>query len=354
MQVSLKDLKIIYEEEIRKNVKNRKKIFKFENQKLEYLINIKYILENNLYDGGRYNVFLIYKPKLRVVMSQSIYDKVINHYVSRFILIPKLEKYLNNRNCATRKNMGIDYAIKLLKKDIEYFKKYDTFYFLKLDISKFFYKIDHNILLNLINKDLTNEEYYLIKVILNSTNKQNIYKIISNFENKLDKPLPKYEFGKGLPIGNMTSQFLAIFYLAKLQHFMIHNLQLKFVNYMDDYIIIHQDKEYLKKCLDIITNKLYKEYNLLVNKNKTYISSSKNGIPFLGYNIKIINNKTIIKLNSNSKKNIKKGIKRTKYLFDNKIIDFSKLFSSIENYKHSYPYTTGNDAYNIFNRYWGG
>ena len=97
MQVSLKDLKIIYEEEIRKNVKNRKKIFKFENQKLEYLINIKYVLENNLYDGGRYNIFLIYKPKLRVVMSQSIYDKVINHYVSRFILIPKLEKYLNNK-----------------------------------------------------------------------------------------------------------------------------------------------------------------------------------------------------------------------------------------------------------------
>ncbi len=63
MQVSLKDLKIIYEEEIRKNVKNRKKIFKFENQKLEYLINIKYVLENNLYDGGRYNIFLIYKPK---------------------------------------------------------------------------------------------------------------------------------------------------------------------------------------------------------------------------------------------------------------------------------------------------
>ena len=135
---------------------------------------------------------------------------------------------------------------------------------------------------------------------------------------------------------------------------MIHNLHLKVVAYMDDYIIIHQDKTYLKKCLDIITSKLYNEYNLEVNKNKTYISSSKNGIPFLGYNFKVINNKTIIKLNNNSKKNIKKGIKRTKYLFDNNIIEFDRLFSSIENYKHSYPYTTTSDAYNIFNRYWGG
>lgn len=106
MQVNYSDLKLVYEQEVRKNVKNRKKIFKFENQKLEYLMHIKYVLENNLYNGGRYNIFLIHKPKLRVVMSQLIYDKVINHYVSRFILIPKLSKYLNNRNCATRKNMG--------------------------------------------------------------------------------------------------------------------------------------------------------------------------------------------------------------------------------------------------------
>ena len=354
MQVNLSDLKLVYEQEIRKNVKNRKKIFKFETQKIEYLLDIKRVLENNLYDGGRYNIFLIYKPKLRVVMSQSIYDKIINHYVSRFILIPKLSKYLNNRNCATRKNMGIDYAIKLFKKDIESFKKYKEFYFLKLDISKFFYSIDHNILLNLIKEDLTSEEYKLVKVILDSTNKSYISKIISNFEEKIDISLPKYEYNKGLPIGNQSSQFLAIFYLAKLQHFMIYNLHLKIVTYMDDYIIIHQNKEYLKECLDIITNKLYNEYNLLVNKNKTYISSSRNGISFLGYNFKVINNKTIIRLNSNSKKNIKKGIKRTKYLFTKNLINFDKLFSSIENYKHSYPYTTASDAYNIFNRYWGG
>lgn len=129
MKVLIKDLKIIYEEEIRKNVKNKKKIFKFEKQKIEYLIDIKRVLENNLYDGGKYNIFLVFKPKIRVVMSQSIYDKIINHYVARFILMPKLTKYLNYRNCAIRKNMGIDYAIKLLKKDIEYFKKYENIYF---------------------------------------------------------------------------------------------------------------------------------------------------------------------------------------------------------------------------------
>ena len=93
------------------------------------------MLENNLYDGGKYNIFLVFEPKVRVIIAQGIYDKVINHYVTKYLLISKLEEYLNNRNCATRKRMGISNAIKLLKQDIESFKKYNKFYFLKLDIS---------------------------------------------------------------------------------------------------------------------------------------------------------------------------------------------------------------------------
>ena len=97
---------------------------------------------------------------------------------------------------------------------------------------------------------------------------------------------------------------------------------------------------------------LYNEYKLSVNKNKTYIANAKNGIPFLGYNFKVINNKTIIKLSKNSKKNIKKGIKRTKYLYKNNYIEFSQVFSSIENYKHSYPYASKKEVKNIFELYW--
>ena len=119
MKVSLFDLLLIYETEVKKNVRNKKKILDFEKHKMEYLVDIKNVLENNLYNGGRYNIFLVFEPKVRVIMAQGIYDKIINHYVTRYILIPKLEKYLNDRNCATRKGMGTSYAIKLLKKDID-------------------------------------------------------------------------------------------------------------------------------------------------------------------------------------------------------------------------------------------
>lgn len=166
MKVSISDLKIIYDEEIKKNVKNKRKILEFERNKIEYIVDIKKVLESGEHNGGRYNIFLVYKPKVRVVMSQSVYDKVINHYVARFILMPKLEKYLNDRNCATRKGLGTSYAIELFKRDIESFKKYDKFYFLKLDISKFFYRIDHQILIDLIKKDLEEDELKLVKTIL--------------------------------------------------------------------------------------------------------------------------------------------------------------------------------------------
>lgn len=336
MNVKLNDLINIYENEVKKNVKNKQKIFNFEKHKMEYLCDIKRVLDNDLYDGGKYNIFLIYEPKIRVIMSQGIYDKIINHYVTRFILEPKLSKYLGINNCATRKNMGTKYALQLFKKEIEKFKKYDTFYFLKLDISKYFYRINHDVLKLLLLNDLNEKEYNLVSKIIDSTNKDYVNKKISYLENKLNEKLSKYEFGCGLPIGNLTSQFLAIFYLNRLQHYITHNLHVKFINYMDDYIFIHESKNYLNKFLKEIEKILNEKYKLKINEKKTFISSSKGGITFLGYLFKVKNKKTIIKITNFGKRNIRKGIKRTKYLYNNGYINFSSYFSSIMSIKHSH------------------
>lgn len=268
MKVNLLDLLDIYETEVKKNVRNKKKILDFEKHKMEYLVDIKNVLENNLYDGGKYNIFLVFEPKVRVIMAQGIYDKIINHYVTRYILIPKLEKHLNNRNCATRKGMGTSYAIRLLKQDIESFKKYNKFYFLKLDISKYFYSLDHEVIISIIKQDLNQDELNLVKIILDSTNDEYINKKIEYLEKKYNVILPKYEYKKGLAIGNLSSQFLAILYLSKLQHYIINNLHIKIINYMDDYIIIHNSKEYLKDSLELIENKINSEYKLKLNNKK--------------------------------------------------------------------------------------
>lgn len=85
MKVNLFDLLDIYETEVKKNLRNKKKILDFEKHKMEYLVAIKNVLENNLYDGGKYNIFLVFEPKVRVIMAQGIYAKKLKHYFSLYL-----------------------------------------------------------------------------------------------------------------------------------------------------------------------------------------------------------------------------------------------------------------------------
>ena len=197
MKVNYYNLRKLYDKEINKNVKNKRILYNFQKKKELYILPMYNELVNNTYNGGKYNIFLIHKPKIRVIMSQSVYDKTINHYITRAVLELKLSKYLSYSNVATRKNMGTSRGIELLKKYIERNKKYDTFYFLKFDIKKYFYNIDHEVLKSLIINDLEEDEYEIVSRIIDSTNKPYVNKVITG----LDSNLPKYEHGKELPIG---------------------------------------------------------------------------------------------------------------------------------------------------------
>lgn len=349
VKVNVNDIIDIYEKEVSVNTKNKSKVYNFEKNKIENIYDIKNIIESDNYKITKYNVFTINNPKYRMVMSLNMKDKIINHYVARFILLPKLNKYLDIRNCATRKNMGYDYAIKLLKRYIECNKKYGKFYILKIDISKYFYSIDHNILKELLKDKLNEEEYKIVSRIIDSTNESYINKIIINIKNNLlikDKnrcneinKLPLYKYNKGLPIGNMTSQILSIFYLYKLDYYIINNFKLKYLlKYMDDYIIISNNKDKLKKALNEIEYILNKKYKLNINKNETNIYDSYHGFEYLGYMFYIRNNKTIIKIKSSNKRRIDNNIKKINYLYKNNYISYQKYFNSMNNYNNSYKY----------------
>lgn len=113
--VKLEDILNLYND-ISKKVKNKNKVYNFEKNKMQNINDIINILKSGNYNGGYYNIFLIREPKLRVVMALSLKDKIINYYFTKYVLEKKLTKYLDNRNIATRKNMGCNYGIKLLKK----------------------------------------------------------------------------------------------------------------------------------------------------------------------------------------------------------------------------------------------
>ena len=347
MIVDVNDLLYVYEKEVSVNTKNKRGVYNFDKNKMENIYDIKRIIESGNYSVYKYNIFFISSPKYRIVMSLNMKDKIINHYACRYILIPKLEGYLDIRNCATRSNMGYDYAINLLKKYIEINKKYGKFYILRIDISKYFYSIDHDVLKDLLKDKLNHYEYNIISSIIDSTNSNYVNDKISILKeylttrdiNRIEEiqKLPLYNFNKGLPIGNMTSQFLSIFYLYKLDYYIVNFLKLKhFVRYMDDYAIISSDRECLKLVLNKITYILKNDYKLNINYNKTMILDNYHGFEYLGYVFSVRNNKTIIKRKKSNKKMTVRRIKRCKYLYDNGYISFGSYFNSMNNYYKLY------------------
>lgn len=298
----------VYDNEVKRNTKNKTKVEEFDNY---YSLNIKEIKEELMsgdYIPGEYNIFFIREPKLRIIMSQSIKDKVINHLVARYFLINVFEKTLIENNIATRKNKGTHYGLKLFKKYLNIMKnRYNNFYILKFDISKYFYNIDHDIVKGLVKNKIKDKKVIgLIDKIIDSTDMEYINKTIIKL-NKNNEDISLYKKGKGFPIGNMTSQFIGILYLNELDYFIKEKLKIRYyIRYMDDGVLIHENKEYLKYCLSKI-ERIIDKYKLSLNK-KTRIYKMSEGIEFLGFRFIIKNNKIIMKIKNNTKKRFKRRV----------------------------------------------
>lgn len=293
---------------VKKTCKNKSDIYKFSINENINIYNIYTLLKNRTYKPSKYRVFMIFEPKPRLVMSQSIADKIVNHFVAKYYLLTYLENKLIDSNVATRKDKGSNYANKLL---IDYINKMrisnKEIYCLKLDISKYFYNINHNILLTMLKKDIKDKEVLkLIELILKQTNNRYINEYIKSFNQRFNTNVPYYKKEVGLSIGAMTSQFLAIYYLNDIDHYIKEVLHCKYyIRYMDDFIILDTNKKRLKDIWNILKRKL-KELKLKINP-KSEIVSLSNGLSFLGYKY-ISNKKLTMKYRKNTFYNIKKKL----------------------------------------------
>ena len=247
--------------EVCKNTHNKRRVENLREYKNIYISRVYKILSTKSYVVGPYNKFVIYEPKRREIVSQTMQDKIINHLVARYILYPALLPCLLDINVASRKNMGTSEGLRLQhlfknKCDI----KYKHYYILKCDISKFFSSINHNILKEKLKRRIKDKD--ALKIVFDI--------IDSNTDG-------------GLYIGAMTNQVLAIFYLNDMDHFIKEQLKIKYyVRYQDDFLLYHPSKKYLRYCLQEIHDFLEKE-GLKLNP-KTRIYKSTNNFLFLGRN----------------------------------------------------------------------
>ena len=307
VKVELSDIEDAYLK-IRKSIRNKKKLYLFEKN---YYSNCNILVDkinSGNYTYSNYHIFTIIEKKKRLIMSSTLEDKIVNHVICKKVLLP-LDKHLIDSNCATRVGKGTSYARKLLDKYLVKIKnKSSTFYILKFDFSKYFYNINHKVLLNKLSKYLNNEDLLLIKDILNTTNNDYINNTITRLG--MDT---FYKKNTGLPIGNYTSQFLAVFYLNDLDRFIKEELGCKYyIRYMDDGIILDSNKERLKDILRILESIVNREYLLEFN-NKTKIYKSTEGFTFLGINYKVKNGRISRRVVSRTRRRLLK--KNVKYYF---------------------------------------
>ena len=353
-QISMGDMFRLYQKQVRANTKNKHKIYKFEEYFTANITNVYNLFHSDDYKVSDYNIFLIRDPKYRIIMSQKMNDKIINHVMADY-LIQVLDSCLIDTNVATRKNKGTHYGMRYLKKYLNELKG-NTIYALKFDISKYFYNIDHKILKQMLQKKIKDKAYLKILFqIIDSTNEnvnERIIKIKRKEIKKLEKStmkdrnkrikeienIPLYQYGKGLPIGNMTSQIMAVFYLNDLDHYIKEQLHAKYyIRYMDDGVILSNDKAYLKWCLKKI-RKIMAQYQLTLNKKTCIMNVSKNGIDFLEFHYYIMNQKVIMKVRKITKKRLRQKIKKLDYLYSKKKITEKDIMQVIASYQGHLKY----------------
>ena len=129
-------------------------------------------------------------------------------------------------------------------------------------------------------------------------------------------------------------------YLYELDHYIVNNLGLKYkVRYMDDYIVISNDKDKLKRGLENISFILTDKYKLDINVNKTSIYDCYGGVEYLGYIFSVKNNKTIIRVKNQNNKGRLYNMKKNYYLYRIGYISFKRFFNSLCNYKNCYKHS---------------
>ncbi len=295
---------------------HKRETINFEINLGQNLVNMSNQIINKKYNIESYKQFKIYEPKERLIEALPYKDRVFVMDVCNNIIEPKLEKRLIYDNVACRKGKGTNFGIKRLEKFLRnYYRKYgNEGYFLKCDIKKYFQNINHTILFNKLKKeDFNEDELWILKLVIDSKNK---------------------ETGVGLPLGNQTSQWFGLYYLDEVDRLIKEKLRIKYyVRYMDDMILIHNDKTYLKYCKEQIEKCANNNLKLELN-NKTQINSLKQGIDFLGFrHILTVNGKVLRLLRSQAKIKLKKQMKLLSKLKQNNLVDddyISKRLNAFE------------------------
>ena len=257
----------------------KKSVRTFSGSLYENILSLREQLVSGTFEVGRYHYFKVYDPKERVICAASFEERVVHHAIMN-ICHECFERYLIYDTYATRKDKGIYAAIDKARKGMK-----TAGYAVKLDVRKYFDSISHEILKQKLKRIFKDKE------LLNLLNR-----IIDSYTTSEDR---------GIPIGNLTSQYFANFYLSFLDHYAKEVLKVPvYVRYMDDILMFGSDKEEVKVFTHAV--KEFVECELRLQLKPEVVVSTDYGVSFLGYTI--FKNKIL--LNRRSKIRLKRKVKK--------------------------------------------
>lgn len=232
--------------------------FNLENE----VIKLRHELIAETYFPKDYRVFEVREPKVRKICSSEFRDRVVHHAICSVIEVIFEKRFIYD-TYACRRNKGSHIALSRCQKFSRKSK-----YFLKCDIQKYFESIDHETL----------------KVLLRHIIKDQ--KVLNLLDRIINHAVPGSLVGKGLPIGNLTSQYFANLYLGELDHYLKVRLKIKgYLRYMDDFICFANDKNELNDVLKKIRTFTKNILKVELKEKVTLIAPVTLGVPFLGFRI---------------------------------------------------------------------
>lgn len=244
--------------------KYKKEAILFDMARERNLVKLWRELKNETYIPSDYIEFKVYEPKERIINAPRIRDKVVQFSVHTVLQDVYFSKFINS-SYACLEGRGTHRAVNKVQHNIRHCKwKNGGGWILKMDVAKFFYSINRDILKRIIRKKIKDKKFLVL----------------------LDKIIDSSPEGeKGIPLGNVTSQDFANIYLNEVDQYAKRYLGLKYyVRYMDDIIIVVPTKEEAQNARDKIIKFLDEKLDLKTN-NKTKIFPIEQGVNAYGFKI---------------------------------------------------------------------
>lgn len=285
-------------------------------------------LRNHDYPPDIYHHFYVYEPKLRKVIFSDYATKVI-HRAAYNVLNPIVCKGLIDDTYSCIEGRGQLKAMQRLAAWVDYTEKSgEIWYYLKMDVEKFFYRMNHDILMKIIRKKIGDKEAvkFLEHYICHASR---AFGLPLGIKSPLDISDAEMLWDVGIAIGGGLSHMYGNMYLDPMDQLAKRTERIKYyIRYMDDVIILSTDKEELHRYKAIFSEFLERELLLRLN-SKTAIRPVSHGMEFVGYTIRPSN----VRLRKSTSLRMKRHLKTVQELYRNYEIDMNRAYATLMSYK---------------------